>query len=86
MYMHSKFILLTLIGVKIEWKAQNRSTENTPNFKEIFQTFYFLNILGLVSGVFFIFISMGFLLDDAYLGKLVCLFDFGLFRIEERYL
>lgn len=59
MYMHSKFILLTLIGVKIEWKAQNRSTENTPNFKEIFQTFYFLNILGLVSGVFFYFYING---------------------------
>ena len=53
MYMHSKFILLTLVGVKIEWKAQNRSTETTPGFFEILNTFYILSLLGIILGTFF---------------------------------
>lgn len=53
MYMHTKFILLTLIGVKIEWKSQNRSVDNTPSFLEAFRTFYFLSLLGFFVGTYF---------------------------------
>ena len=55
MYMHSKFILLTLVGFKIEWKSQNRSAETFSGFKESFQTFYFLSLLGILTGAFFYF-------------------------------
>lgn len=53
MYMHSKFIILTLIGIKTEWKSQNRSADNTPNFLEILNTFYLLSLLGIFVGIYF---------------------------------
>ncbi|HMV43322.1 MAG TPA: glucans biosynthesis glucosyltransferase MdoH [Leptospiraceae bacterium] len=59
MYMHSKFIMLTLIGVKIEWKSQNRSANNTPSFIEILNTFYILSILGILIGIYFYFQVFG---------------------------
>lgn len=55
MYMHSKFILLTLIGFKIEWKSQNRAVNRFAGFKESFHTFYILSILGTMAGIFFFF-------------------------------
>jgi membrane glycosyltransferase len=53
MYMHSKFILLTLIGFKIEWKSQNRSVNRLAGFKESFHTFSVLSLLGVIAGTFF---------------------------------
>ncbi len=55
MYMHSKFILLTLIGFKIEWKSQNRSADFSPGFKESISTFYVLSLFGILVGVYFYF-------------------------------
>ncbi|MBL0264290.1 MAG: glucans biosynthesis glucosyltransferase MdoH [Leptospiraceae bacterium] len=55
MYMHSKFILLTLIGFKIEWKSQNRYLDSSSAFRESFSTFYVLSLLGILTGVFFYF-------------------------------
>jgi membrane glycosyltransferase len=59
MYMHSKFILLTLIGIKIEWKSQNRSTDNAPGFFETLSNFYTLSLFGIFLGVYFYFQVFG---------------------------
>jgi len=59
MYMHSKFILLTLVGFKIEWKSQNRSADNTPSFWEVLRTFYLLSLFGFGAGAYFYFQIIG---------------------------
>lgn len=53
MIMHTKFIVLSLLGKKNEWVTQNRSASARLSLRVSFSNFYPISVLGLVSGVYF---------------------------------